>query len=112
MDMLTCGMEDLSHIDNTRVAEAAAEAAGLLKALANPSRLRLLCALVPGERSVGELEDLLGASQSYVSGQLARLRAEGFVVAHRDGRVIRYRLADPRVTPVLERIYDVFCPRD
>ena len=105
-------MDDMTQIDDDRVAEAAAEAAGLLKALANPSRLRLLCALVPGERSVGELETMLGASQSYVSGQLARLRAEGFVRADRDGRVIRYSLADPRVTPVLERVYEVFCPRD
>ncbi len=92
------------------IASAADEAAGLLKALANPARLRLLCALVPGERSVGELEDVLGASQSYVSRQLARLRNEGYVVAARDGRTIRYRLADPRVTPILERLYEVFCP--
>lgn len=99
-------------MDEERVAIAAEEAAGLLKALGNPSRMRLLCALVPGERSVGELEELLGASQSYVSGQLARLRSEGYVSANRDGRVIRYRLADPRVTPVLERVYEVFCPMD
>lgn len=91
------------------IASAADEAAGLLKALSNPARLRLLCALVPGERSVGELEEVLGASQSYVSGQLARLRSEGYVAATRDGRVIRYRLSDPRVTPILERLYEVFC---
>ena len=51
---------------------AADEAAALLKALSNPKRLRLLCALVPGPKSVGELEETLGASQSYVSGQLLR----------------------------------------
>ncbi|WP_085877445.1 ArsR/SmtB family transcription factor [Roseisalinus antarcticus] len=91
------------------MAAASEQAAGLLKALSNPARLRLLCALVPGERSVGELEEILGASQSYVSGQLARLRGEGLVSASRHGRVIRYQLADPRVTPVLERLYEVFC---
>lgn len=104
-------MADGTEMDEAQVALAAEEAAGLLKALGNPSRMRLLCALVPGERSVGELEALLGASQSYVSGQLARLRSEGYVAAHRDGRVIRYRLADPRVTPVLQRVYEVFCPK-
>lgn len=88
---------------------AAAEAADVLKALSNPARLRLLCALLPGERCVGELEETLGASQSYVSGQLSRLRSEGLVAANRDGRTIRYRIADPRVTPILERLYDVFC---
>lgn len=88
---------------------AANEAADVMKALANPQRLRLLCALLNGERSVGELEQQLGASQSYVSGQLARLRSEGLVSCDREGRIIRYRLADPRVTPILERLYEVFC---
>ena len=92
--------------------KAATEAADVMKALANPQRLRLLCALLGGERSVGELESQLGASQSYVSGQLARLRSEGFVTCDRDGRTIRYRLADPRVTPILERLYEVFCATD
>ena len=91
---------------------AAAEAADLLKSLANPGRLRLLCALVPGERTVGELEAATGASQSYVSGQLLRLRAEGLVSCTRDGRSMHYRLADPRVRPLLEKIYDLFCPTE
>lgn len=89
---------------------AAAEAAELLKSLSNPGRLRILCALVPGEMTVGELEKVLGASQSYVSGQLLRLRGEGLVACERDGRAMYYRLADPRVRPLLERIYEVFCP--
>lgn len=88
---------------------AALEAAGVLKMLSNPQRLRLLCALLEGERSVGELEEMLGATQSYVSGQLAKLRREGLVAAKRDGRIIRYSLSDPRVTPILERLYEVFC---
>lgn len=88
---------------------AAHEAADLLKALSNPQRLRLLCSMVDGPQSVGELEKTLGASQSYVSGQLARLRSEGLVKAERDGRTIHYSLADPRVTPIIERLYEVFC---
>jgi ArsR family transcriptional regulator len=52
----------------------------------------------------------LRQSQSYVSGQLLKLRAEGLVACERDGRVMRYRLADARVRPILERLYDVFCP--
>ena len=89
---------------------AAAEAADMLKALSNAGRLRILCALVPGDLSVGELEKALGASQSYVSGQLLRLRSEGLVSCEREGRSMRYRLADPRVRPILERIYEIFCP--
>ena len=89
---------------------AADDAAKVLKALSNPGRLRLLCALVPGERTVGDLEQQLGASQSYVSGQLLRLRAEGIVDCRKEGRNVLYRLSDARVKPVLERLYEVFCP--
>ncbi len=98
------------QVDMAAMDAAAGEAADVLKALSNPQRLRLLCALLPGERCVGDLEEALGASQSYVSGQLARLRAEGFVACDRDGRTIRYRLADPRLGPILERLFEVFCP--
>ncbi|MEY1555890.1 ArsR/SmtB family transcription factor [Yoonia sp. R2331] len=91
---------------------AADEAAELMKSLSNPARLRLLCALVPQDRGVSELVALLGASQSYVSGQLLRLRAEGLVTCHKNGRSVRYQLSDPRVRPVLERLYEVFCPAD
>ena len=89
---------------------AASDAADLLKSLANPGRLRILCALVPGEMTVGELEAATGGSQSYVSGQLLRLRNEGLVACTRDGRSMHYRLSDPRVRPLLERVYELFCP--
>lgn len=94
------------------MAEAAEEAAGVLRALSNPSRLLLMCQLAGGQYSVTELEQALDLSQAYVSQQLARLRADGLVVATRDGRIMRYRLADTRVKPVLEAIYAQYCPRD
>lgn len=93
-----------------RMTLAADEAATMLKALSNPSRLLLLCQLVDGERSVSELEDALKLSQAYVSQQLARLRAEGIVAATRDGRTVRYRLADSRVAPLIRTIYEQYCP--
>ncbi len=102
---------DPTRIDPAAMDRAADEAAEVLKVLSNPARLRILCALLPGERCVGDLEAALGASQSYVSGQLARMRAEGLVACDRDGRTIRYRLADPRIGPILERLYEVFCPQ-
>ncbi len=93
-----------------RMALAADEAASMLKALSNPSRLLLLCHLVGGEKSVSELEAALDLSQAYVSQQLARLRAEGLVAATRDGRVVRYRLADGRIAPVIQTLYEQYCP--
>lgn len=103
-------MENRIEIMADPMDEAATEAAELLKALSNPGRLRILCALVPKEMTVGELETALGASQSYVSGQLLRLRNEGLVACERSGRTMHYRLADPRVRPLLERVYEIFCP--
>ena len=93
-----------------RMDEAAGEAAEMMKALSNPGRLRILCALVPGDMTVSELEAAVGASQSYVSGQLLKLRNDGLVSCVRDGRSMHYSLSDPRVRPMLERIYQVFCP--
>jgi ArsR family transcriptional regulator len=93
------------------MASAAEDAAALMRALSNPSRLLLLCQMVEGEKSVGELERALGMSQAYVSQQLARLRAESLVTANRDGRTVRYRIADGRIRPVLKAIYEQFCPR-
>lgn len=89
---------------------AAEEAADVLKSLSNPARLRLLCALVPQSRTVGELEEILGASQSYVSRQLMRLREEKIVTSVKSGRSVTYSLSDTRVRLVLERLYEVFCP--
>jgi ArsR family transcriptional regulator len=93
------------------MARAAEDAAALMRALSNPSRLLLLCHLVEGEKSVGELERALGMSQAYVSQQLARLRGESLVTANRDGRTVRYCLSDPRIVPVLKAVYEQFCPR-
>lgn len=95
-----------------RMDEAAEEAAEMMKALSNPGRLRILCTLVPGDMTVSELEAAVGASQSYVSGQLLKLRSEGLVRCERKGRSMHYSLADPRVRPMLEHIYKVFCPAD
>jgi DNA-binding transcriptional ArsR family regulator len=92
-------MPDTLHLDNLpeetaqlqlAMAKSAEEAAGYMRALSNPSRLLLLCQLVEGEMSVGELEVALNLGQAYVSQQLARLRSEGLVATRRDGRVVYY----------------------
>lgn len=92
------------------MAEGAEEAAAVMRALSNPSRLLILCLLVDGERSVGEIERELGLGQAYVSQQLARLRGENLVSARRDGRTMWYSLSDSRVRPVIKTIYQEFCP--
>ena len=59
----------------------------MLKVLANEDRLILLCQLIQGARSVGELEALLGIRQPTLSQQLTVLRQEGLVITERKGRI-------------------------
>ena len=87
----------------------AAEAAALLKALANPDRLLLLCQLVGGERSVSELGELAGIEQPSLSQQLGVLRGERLVATRREGKQVIYRIASPAALTVLEALYGLFC---
>lgn len=78
------------------------EVAELFKCLADPTRLKLLTAMVSGERTVGELATAAGATQSAVSHQLRILRTMRLVRARREGRYIHYSLADEHVSNLLE----------
>lgn len=89
--------------DNARAASF------LLKALAHEGRLMLLCLMAEQERSVGELEALMGMRQPNVSQHLARLRADGLVETRRDGKTIYYRLARDDVRRVIGLLYDIYC---
>lgn len=71
--------------------------AEVLRTLANPRRLEILHALASEPTEVGRLAEQIGASQPNVSQHLAVLRAAGLVDAEREGREVRYRLADPDV---------------
>lgn len=71
--------------------------ADVLKTLASPRRLEILHRLAEGPCEVGRLADELGLTQPNVSQHLAVLRSAGVVEAERDGREVRYRLADPDV---------------
>ena len=87
----------------------AESAAAFLKALAHEGRLLILCYLNTGEKSVTELERLLGQRQAAVSQQLARLRMEGLVRARRDGKTIFYSIDDPKAQRAISLLYDMFC---
>lgn len=87
----------------------AGEAATLLKALANPGRLLLLCQLVDAQRSVGELGALTGLAQPSLSQQLGVLRGERLVATRREGKQVIYRIASPAVLAVLQTLYTLFC---
>ncbi len=85
------------------------EAADFLKAVSHEGRLTILCHLVSGEKSVSELIELLSGNQAAVSQQLARLRLSGLITYRREGKSLYYKIADERVVPLLEVIYELFC---
>ena len=87
----------------------AADAASLMRAFGNESRLMILCTLAEGERSVGELNQVIPLSQSALSQQLARLRREGLVQTRRESQVIHYSLCDGPADRVINVLHDIFC---
>src|SRR5688500_14519981 len=91
---------------------AAADACRLMKALANPDRLLLLCQLSQGEMSVGELEAALGIRQPTLSQQLTVLRDEALVDTRREGKYIYYRVRSAAALALLKVLYQQFCAKE
>jgi DNA-binding transcriptional ArsR family regulator len=92
-------------------------ATALLKQLANENRLLILCSLVSGELSVGELNERLPLSQSALSQHLASLRQAELVQTRRQGQTIYYQLcgSDSQQTrnpaiAVIETLQAIYCP--
>jgi DNA-binding transcriptional ArsR family regulator len=92
-----------------RMEKNAARACDVLGAMANPSRLLVLCHLAEGEKSVGDLEPLIGLSQSALSQHLAVLRLKHLVKTRREGQSIRYRLASEEATALMHTLHEQFC---
>ena len=90
--------------------EAAADSASdLLKALSNRHRLLIICQLIDGERSVGDLAAFVGLRDSTVSQHLALLRRDGLVAARRDAQTIYYSIASDPAREILSALYRVYC---
>ncbi|MCB1784117.1 MAG: winged helix-turn-helix transcriptional regulator [Alphaproteobacteria bacterium] len=94
------------------IEENAKNAVNLLKALSNEKRLMIVCAISKGEKSVGELEEIVGLSQSALSQHLARLRRDKLVGTRREAQTIFYTLEDPDVRAVLECLCDIYSDCD
>jgi len=81
----------------------------LLKAMSNEHRLVILCQLVQGEKCVGELETVIGLSQSALSQHLARLRRDHLVKTRRSAQTIFYSLAGPEAGALIGALHDIYC---
>ena len=99
----------VEQIDLNVMRSAASQACGLLKVLANPDRLLLLCQLTGGEHCVSELESLIGIQQPTLSQQLGVLREEKLVNTRREGKQIFYSIASNEAMVVMQAIHELFC---
>ncbi|MBT4934503.1 MAG: helix-turn-helix transcriptional regulator [Rhodospirillaceae bacterium] len=98
----TASMEMAGHI----------EASALMKAMSNEARLMILCRLFDDEKSVTELEQMIGLSQSAISQHLAILRENQLVNTKRDGQSIKYSLAGAKPRAIIEVLHRLYakCP--
>ncbi len=83
--------------------------AALLKQLSHPQRLLILCSMAPGEKSVSEIEEACGSSQSAVSQFLKGMRLEGLIESRREGKQVFYKIVDKRVLELIRSLYHIFC---
>lgn len=99
------------NIKTEKMSHAADSAVGLLQSLGNKSRLMIMCQLIDGEKSVGQLAELLQARESTVSQHLALLRKDRMVTTRRQAQTIFYAIASDQARRVLETLYEIYCPQ-
>lgn len=105
-------MRPTDEIDLEQMQHAADQASTLMKTLGHSGRLMVLCQLANGEKSVGELADLLGIQQSPLSQHLSRMRQEGLVATRREAQTIYYSLKSNETGKIIECLYGLYCASD
>ena len=97
-------VQDIAQLD-----ERADEASHLLKSLASPIRLKILCQMVEGERSVGEIAANIGIRDTQASQHLSLLRRDGIVATRREAQTIYYRVDSDAARRLLGVLHECYC---
>ena len=105
-------MEFDAEFDLSQMTKAADKASALMKTLGHKGRLMILCQLATGEKSVGELSEILGIPQSPLSQHLSRMRKEGLVGTRREAQTIHYSLQADEAGKIIECLYGLYCATD
>ena len=101
----------LSQREMDEMFSQARDATEMLKVMSHEGRLLILCVLLDGEKSVGEIEESVGLAQATVSQHLSRLRLDRILATRREGRQIYYRIVDNKVTTLISTLYSLFCKK-
>jgi DNA-binding transcriptional ArsR family regulator len=105
----TTRIKNATGVEPAQMAKAAASASELMKTLGHEDRLMILCHLVTGEKSVGELARLLDIPQSPLSQHLARMRQESLVSTRRDAQTIYYSILSSEARRMIEVLHELYC---
>ena len=100
---------DLHNMDLNKMQSNANEVSELLKTMAHPERLMVLCQLTQGEVGAGKLQAHSSLSQSAFSQHLTVLRKHGLVKVRKESQQVFYSLADERVVSLLQSLQSLFC---
>lgn len=84
----------------------------LLKSIAHPIRLKVLCLLQEREMTVGELRNAVQTSHANVSQHLGILRSHGIIDFRKDANFIYNRIADARITELIRTLRGLFCEQE
>ena len=106
-DDTAMSVEEIENLSELH--DKASHAVELLKAMANEWRLMILCQLSEGEKTVSELQEILGLSQSALSQHLAVLRREKIVKSRKHAQSVSYSLAGDDAPRVMHTLHEVFC---
>ena len=99
----------ISDRDVAKLEKKASHAADVLKSISNKWRLLILCQLVKGEKSVGEILETVDLSQSALSQHLAVLRETELVSTRRESQTIYYSIRGDEAPVILGALYDLYC---
>ncbi len=102
-------MEHDAEIGLNQMAQSATRASALMKTLGHKDRLMILCHLAAGEKSVGQIAELLEIPQSPLSQHLSRMRKENLVDTRREAQTIFYSLKSGEASRIVEVLYELYC---
>jgi DNA-binding transcriptional ArsR family regulator len=91
------------------LAAAADKAAEFLRAMAHPARVRMVCALLDGDRTAGDLARQVGLLAPALSQHAAVLEARGLISRRRNAQSVRFRLEAPEARALAELLHAAFC---
>jgi ArsR family transcriptional regulator len=95
--------------DTTMLEEKVEAVSALLKAISHPLRLKILCQLQDGEKTVGDIQAAVQTTNANVSQHLTKLRHQDIITFRKDANFIYNRIADERVVDLVNTMQNLFC---